>query len=74
MENDCVIAEMRNRFKEGDVLEILSPDGNFRKTFTAEEIYDSKGERIGDAKLVQEHYKIKCPYDLQAGDYLRRKK
>ena len=74
MESDCVIAEMRNRFKEGDVLEVLSPDGNFRKTFTAEEIYDSKGERIDDAKLVQEHYKIKCPYVLQAGDYLRRKK
>ena len=74
MENGFVIAEMRNRFKEGDELEILSPDSNFKKTFIAEEIYDLKGERILDAKLVQEHYKIKCPYDLQAGDYLRRKK
>lgn len=74
MENGFVIAEMRNRFKEGDELEILSPNSNFKKTFIAEEIYDLKGERILDAKLVQEHYKIKCPYDLQAGDYLRRKK
>lgn len=74
MENGFVIAEMRNRFKEGDELEILSPDSHFKKTFIAEEIYDLKGERILDAKLVQEHYKIKCPYDLQAGDYLRRKK
>ncbi|MBQ7830552.1 MAG: U32 family peptidase [Clostridia bacterium] len=74
MENGFVIAEMRNRFKEGNELEILSPDSNFKKTFIAEEIYDLKGERILDAKLVQEHYKIKCPYDLQAGDYLRRKK
>ena len=74
MENGFVIAEMRNRFKEGDELEILSPNSNFKKTFIAEEICDLKGERILDAKLVQEHYKIKCPYDLQAGDYLRRKK
>jgi putative protease len=72
-ENGFVFAEMRNRFKQGDVLEILSPDGNFTKTFVAEEIYDSQNERTDDAKRVQEIYKIKCPYDVQAGDYLRRK-
>jgi hypothetical protein len=64
---------MRNRFKQGDLLEILSPDENFTKTFAAEEIYDAKNERTDDAKLVQELYKIKCPYDLKQGDYLRRK-
>lgn len=68
-----VIAEMRNRFKKGDVLEVLSPNDTFKKTFVAEEIYDENGERIEDAKLVQQHYKIKCPYCLNAGDYLRRK-
>ncbi len=72
-ENGFVHAEMRNRFKQGDRLEVLSPDGNFANSFVAEEIYDSKGERVEDAKLVQEKYKIKCPYDLQVGDYLRRK-
>ena len=65
--------EMRNRFKQGDILEVLSPDTNFAKTFVAEEIIDSKGEPTQDAKLVQERYKIKCPYVLTAGDYLRRK-
>ena len=69
----CVIAEMRNRFKQGDVLEVLSPDGNFGKTFTVTEILDSKGQLTTDAKLVQEHYKIPCPYTLKQGDYLRRK-
>ena len=69
-----VLAEMRNRFKKGDVLEVLSPDGNFGKSFVAEEIFDSKGEVTDDAKLVQEIYKIKCPYVLKKGDYLRRKK
>ena len=73
MDGEFVLAEMRNRFKQGDVLEVLSPDGNFAKTFVAEEIYSSKNERVDDAKLVQEIYKIKCPYTLNAGDYLRRK-
>ena len=72
-ENGFVLAEMRNRFKQGDILEVLSPDKNFTKTFVAEEIYTSQNERTDDAKLVQEVYKIKCPYNLQAGDYLRRK-
>jgi putative protease len=72
-EDGYVIAEMRNRFKQGDVLEILSPDDSFTKTFVAEEIFDSKGEATDDAKLVQEKYKIKCPYPLKAGSYLRRK-
>ncbi len=72
-ENGFVLAEMRNRFKQGDVLEVLSPDANFTKTFIAEEIYTSKNERTDDAKLVQEIYKIKCPFELKAGDYLRRK-
>ena len=68
-----VYAEMRNRFKQGDVLEVLSPDKNFGKTFTVEKMCDSKGENVTDAKLVQEIYKIECPYTLQKGDYLRRK-
>lgn len=72
-EDRFVCVEMRNRFKQGDVLEVLSPDGNFRKTFIAEEIYGADGMRVEDAKLVQAHYKIKCAYTLQAGDYLRRK-
>ncbi len=72
-EKGCVVAQMRNRFKQGDVLEVLSPDGNFTKTFVAEEIYTSAGERVDDAKLVQENYRVKCPYSLNAGDYLRRR-
>ena len=72
-EDGFITAQMRNRFKQGDTLEVLSPSENFGKIFTAEEIYDSKGERTEDGKLVQEIYKIKCPYALEKGDYLRRK-
>ena len=72
-ENGFICVEMRNRFKQGDTLEVLSPDGNFRQSFVAEEIYGADGERVEDAKLVQAHYKIKCPYSLKLGDYLRRR-
>ena len=72
-ENGFVLAEMRNRFKKGDVLEVLSPDDNFGKTFIVDETYDGKGERTEDCKLVQEIYRIRCPYEVKQGDYLRRK-
>ena len=72
-ENGFVLAEMRNRFKKGDVLEVLSPDDNFGKTFMVDETYDGKGERTEDCKLVQEIYRIRCPYEVKQGDYLRRK-
>ena len=72
-EKGYAYAEMRNRFKKGDVLEILSPDGNFQKPFPVEEVYASDGTLTEDCKLVQEIYKIKCPYEVKKGDYLRRK-
>ena len=72
-EKGFVKVEMRNRFKKGDLLEVLSPDGEFGKTFIADEIYDSQGVATDDAKRVQEIYTITCPYELHAGDYLRRK-
>ena len=72
-EDGFVVAEMRNRFKKGDLLEVLSPDDTFLKTFVAEEIYDSAGNVVDDAKLVQEKYRIKCPYVIEQGAYLRRK-
>ena len=72
-EDGFVLAEMRNRFKKGDVLEVLSPDENFGKTFTVDEVYDGKGEATEDCKLVQEIYRIRCPYQVKQGDYLRRK-
>lgn len=69
-----VKVEMRNRFKVGDKLEILSADDNFLKTITIETITNSKGEEIEDAKRVQEIVEINCPYALKAGDILRVEK
>lgn len=72
--NGQVKVEMRNRFKEGDELEILSADENFLKKLTVEKIVNSQGEQIADAKRVQEIVTINCPYDLKAGDILRVEK
>ena len=63
--------EMRNRFKIGDVLEILSPTDNFGKAITIDEIITEKGEEIDDCKRVQEIVSISTPYHLQKGDILR---
>lgn len=66
--------EMRNRFKVGDSLEILSADENFLKTIKIEKIINSLGQEIDDAKRVQEIVTINCPYSLKAGDILRVEK
>lgn len=64
--------EMRNRFKKGDVLEILSPNEAFLKKIKIEKIVDGKGNEIDDCKRVQDIVTINCPYDLKTGDILRR--
>lgn len=64
--------EMRNRFKKGDVLEILSPNDAFLKKIKIEKIVDGKGNEIDDCKRVQDIVTINCPYDLKVGDILRR--
>ena len=72
-ENGYAIVEMRNRFKSGDVLQVLSPSDMHAKDFKVDEIIAPDGSFVEDAKLVQLVYKVACPYPLQKGDFLRRK-
>lgn len=69
-----VKVEMRNRFKVGDTLEVLSADDNFLKTITINKIINTLGQEIDDAKRVQEIVTINCPYALKDGDILRVEK
>ena len=73
---DCaegfITVEMRNRFKVGDELEVLSPSENFNKKFVVTEIFDEEGNLVTDAKIVQQKLKIACPFVLCEGDILRR--
>lgn len=66
--------EMRNRFRTGDVLQVLSPTDSFGKFFTVGEMTDGRGNRTEDAKLVQETYSFPCEIPLQNGDFLRRER
>ena len=69
-----VYAEMRTRFYEGDVLEILSPSDAFGKQIIVSDMKDSAGAPCADAKRVQEVVSFACPYVLHAGDILRRRR
>ncbi|HKL73936.1 MAG TPA: U32 family peptidase [Clostridia bacterium] len=66
----CIIVEQRNRFYEGDTLEIVS---NKRvESLTANEIYNEKGERVADCKRVQQKLLIKSDIILEKHDMLRK--
>lgn len=71
-ENGECTVEMRNRFAVGDVLEILSPN-SVGKSFTVEKLTGEDGLEKTEAVLVQEKIKLACPYELKAGDILRKR-
>lgn len=70
-ENGEALIEMRNRFRVGDVLEILSNGASFGEKIIVESITDSEGNNIDDCKIVQQKVKIPCPYPLSKYDILR---
>ena len=72
--NDYCLVELRNKFKVGDTLEILSSDDNFNKTIKIEEILDQNGNKLEEVKKVKELVYIKTNLRLKSFDILRRKK
>lgn len=64
--------EMRNRFRKGDTLEVLSPHAYHNKTFAVDGIFNAEDIAIDDAKLVQEKLQIDIPFAVNKGDILRR--
>ena len=66
------LIEMRNRFKIGDVLEVLSPSDSLNKTIKVEKLTDLSDKPVEDAKLVQQKLKLYTSVRLQAGDILRK--
>lgn len=71
--NGAAVVEMRNRFKTGDELEVLSPSAVFNSVLRVESMTDEKGEEVTDAKLVQQKLLIKTDLPLHNGDILRAK-
>ncbi len=70
-ETGRVTVEMRNRFYEGETLEVLSPLDTFaQKIIVANLVEEGKG-KCADAKNVQGIYSFDCPLALCGGDILR---
>lgn len=70
--NGVATVEMRNRFRTGDVVTVLSPNADITyKSFTIGAIVDTVQNAVtDDAKYVQRIYTIDCPYALEQGDIL----
>ncbi len=68
------LVEMRNRFKVGDTLEIISPTDAHNKTFKVEIMKAENGDEVLDAKIVQQHLEMIIPFEVEEGDFLRMKK
>lgn len=71
-ERGLVLIEQRGKFLEGDELEVLSPviAGSFKVT----DILTAEGERRHSAPHPKEALYINCPYGLNPGDMLRKKR
>ncbi|MBE5750290.1 MAG: U32 family peptidase [Clostridiales bacterium] len=70
---EYALVEMRNRFKVGDKLEVLSPSDSFNKIIEVTRLENEKGEEVIDAKIVQQRLKLFTDVPLNAGDILRIK-
>lgn len=65
--------EQRNRIFVGDELEVFGPDNGY-KTFTVNEMYDSKGNEIDVMPRPKEIFKIKIDFPVKPMDILRKKR
>lgn len=64
--------EQRNNFKVGDTLEILSPELK-NAEFVVESLKDENNEAVDVAPHAQQILYMNCPYNVKAGDMLRRR-
>ena len=63
---------MRNRFMIGDELELLTPYDDLNEKITVNELTDTDGQPVTDAKIVQQKLYLKTDVILHAGDILRK--
>jgi putative protease len=70
--NGKVLVEMRNRFKIGETLEVLSPNNSFNQQLKLEKMTDEKGVDVLDANQVQQKLYLYTDLNLKAGDILRK--
>ncbi len=67
------VVEMRNRFRVGDELEVLSPNAYHNSKIVVGRMEDENGAEILDALKVQQKVRLYTSVPLKAGDFLRKK-
>lgn len=72
-DGEKVLVELRNKFKIGDSLEVLSNSTSFNKIIEINEIFDENGNNIFEAKAVKQKLYIKTDVLLKENDILRLK-
>ena len=72
VENKRALFEQRNNVKEGEVLELLMPDGKLLEV-TLADMRNADGEHIDCAPHAQMKFSIACEQELLACSLLRRK-
>ena len=73
MTNGFAKIQQRNRFKLGETLEVLSPNqDSFNKQILVEDLKNTNGETVEDAKQVQQILILKTDLQLCKGDILRK--
>ncbi len=72
-DGEKVLIEQRNRFKVGEVLQVLSPSNCFNQDIIVNKLTGEKGEDVLDAKNVQQKLYIYTNLPLKRGDILRKK-
>lgn len=72
-DGEKVEIEMRNRFKVGDTLEVLSPNETFNKQIVVGKMKSLDGQEIVDAKNVQQRLYLYTDLPLKKHDILRKK-
>ena len=65
--------ELRNRFREGDALEVLSPNA-LGLSFAAANLADAQGAPVDAATVPMALYDLDAPDAVEAGDMLRVRK
>lgn len=65
--------QQQNRFKKGDVLEVLSFGDNFLKQIKVEKMLDEQGNEVEDAKFVEQKLQFLTNLPLKKGEILRMK-
>lgn len=66
-----VLIEQRNRFKKGDILEVLSPNETFLKQIKVEKVFTQNGEEVEDCMKVQQKLYLVTDLNLKQNDILR---